>query len=125
MATILIPERVARIMSPEFHLRKGAGRGAPPEGNSLDCCATQAVDYAAGGDGTREQIPDCDPVINRTIIGANDWLADDERDQLKPYLLRAVGTLRTPAETIRRAYMVADDAVRVQGCSCARGCWAE
>lgn len=37
--------------------------------------------------------PACvDPILRRYAIGANDWLGDEDRQRLRPYLARCIGT---------------------------------
>jgi hypothetical protein len=52
------------------------------------------------------------PVIAAYARSLNDWLADDERQRLKAYIPRLVGTAEPDLE-LRRAFACADAAVRV------------
>lgn len=101
--------RVALFLS-EVHLRIGPGTGA--EGR-IDLCAMQAADWLAGGSGKNDAPPCVDPVVRRFIIRLNDantfsaW-----RGELKPYVVRSLGSNVGNVATIRRAFAVADWAIR-------------
>jgi hypothetical protein len=57
--------------------------------------------------------PSCtSPVIAAYARSLNDWLPDDERQRLKAYIPRLVGTAEPDLE-LRRAFACADAAVRV------------
>ena len=103
------PERLARLMDPANHLRRGKGLGV---NGAFDACAMQAVHWLAGGDCSSDA-PECvAPMIARYVIRLNDAVTfTDWRDELKPYLPRLLNTVN-PALEMRRAYLCVDWAVR-------------
>jgi hypothetical protein len=87
-------------------LRSGA-HTSPSDGVSL----MEAVSALAGEPWSNS--PSCtSPVIAAYARSLNDWLPDDERQQLKVYIPRLVGTAEPDLE-VRRAFACADAAVRV------------
>ena len=87
-------------------LRSGA-HTSPSDGVSL----MEAVSAIAGEPWSSS--PRCtSPVIAAYARSLNDWLADDERQRLKAYIPRLVGTAEPDLE-LRRAFACADAAVRV------------
>ena len=110
MKTEIIPERLERFNSPDFHLRRGVGEGVGFR--ETDVCLMQAVDWLTGGKGTSDA-PECAaPIITRYCIRLNDsWLFKEHRDILKPFAVKIVGT-RNPELDRKRAYIAADYAVR-------------
>jgi hypothetical protein len=87
-------------------LRSGVHR-SPPDGVSL----MEAVSAVAGE--LWSNSPSCtSPVISVYAQSLADWLPDIERQTLKPYIPRLVGTARPDLE-LARALICADVAVRV------------
>ena len=87
-------------------LRSGA-HTSPSDGVSL----MEAVSDIAGEPWSNS--PSCtSPVIAAYARSLNDWLPDDERQRLKAYIPRLVGTAEPDLE-LRRAFACADAAVRV------------
>ena len=87
-------------------LRSGA-HTSPSDGVSL----MEAVSAFAGEPWSNS--PSCtSPVIAAYARSLNDWLPDDERQRLKAYIPRLVGTAEPDLE-LRRAFDCADAAVRV------------
>ena len=87
-------------------LRSGA-HPAAADGVSL----MEAVSALAGEPWSNS--PNCtSAVIAAYARSLNDWLPDDARQQLKPYIPRLVGTAAPDLE-LRRAFACADAAVRV------------
>jgi hypothetical protein len=87
-------------------LRSGA-HTSPSDGVSL----MEAVSVLAGEPWSNS--PSCtSPVIAAYARSLNDWLLDDERQRLKVYIPRLVGTAEPDLE-VRRAFACADAAVRV------------
>ena len=87
-------------------LRSGA-HTSPSAGVSL----MEAVSALAGEPWSNS--PSCtSPVIAAYARSLNDWLPDDERQRLKAYIPRLVGTAEPDLE-LRRAFACADAAVRV------------
>jgi hypothetical protein len=87
-------------------LRAGA-HAAASDGVSI----MEAVSAVAGEPWSNS--PSCtSPVIAAYARSLNDWLPDDERQRLKAYIPRLVGTT-VPDLELRRAFACADAAVRV------------
>ena len=87
-------------------LRSGTHRSAA-DGVSL----MEAVSAVAGE--LWSNSPGCtSPVIAAYAAGLNDWLSDSERQGLKAYIPRLIGTAR-PGLELERAFACADVAVRV------------
>ena len=87
-------------------LRSGT-HTSPSDGVSL----MEAVSDFAGEPWSNS--PSCtSPVIAAYARSLNDWLPDDERQRLKAYIPRLVGTAEPDLE-LRRAFACADAAVRV------------
>jgi hypothetical protein len=110
--TTIIEERLARLLSDDVHLRSGKGSGA---NGTVDVCMVQAADWLAGGKGQTDQ-PDCvSRKIGKYCIYLNDSkLFEGYRDLLKPYCAKLVGTAGESGDReVRRAYLLADYAVRV------------
>ena len=64
-------------------------------------CIMEAVSLMAGENFT--DAPSCtSPVIRAFMIAWNDCLGDDDRQQLKCYIPRLIGTAGSPAVPIRR-----------------------
>jgi hypothetical protein len=108
--TTIIPERLAKL--PEIHLRAGTGHGG---NGTFDGCAVQLADWLAGGTGASGRPKCVSRKIGAYVIGLNDSiLFKDHRDLLKPYCAKIVGTAGEDDEReVRRAYVLADYAVRV------------
>lgn len=87
-------------------LRSGA-HTSPSDGVSL----MEAVSALAGEPWSNS--PSCtSPVIAAYARSLNDWLPDDERQRLKAYIPRLVGTAEPDLE-VHRAFACADAAIRV------------
>jgi hypothetical protein len=87
-------------------LRSGV-HTSPSDGVSL----MEAVSALAGEPWSNS--PSCtSPVIAAYAHSLGDWLPDDERQRLKAYIPRLVGTAEPDLE-LRRAFVCADAAVRV------------
>ena len=108
---IIMPERLSRLLSSDFRLRRHAGRGV---NSHINVCAMQAVGWLAG-DADFSDCPDCAcPVVTKYVIRLNDSvLFYSHRDDLKPYLPRIVGTRATYDVERRRGFVATDYAVRV------------
>jgi len=74
-------------------------------------CAMEAVAWLAGEPHSDHPACTC-PVIARYVIRLNDRMRDDERQRLKAYLPRLIGTRATPEVERRRMFVFADWAVR-------------
>jgi hypothetical protein len=75
-------------------------------------CAMEAVAWLAGEPHSDRPACAC-PVIASFVRAMNDQLPDEERGRLKPYLAKLVGTRLTKAVELKRAFYLADSAVRV------------
>jgi hypothetical protein len=70
-------------------------------------CVMEAVAYVAGEPWSDH--PKCaSPIITSFLIGWNDALPDDQRQILKPYIPRLVGTRVTAADDEQRAWILTD-----------------
>ena len=75
-------------------------------------CVMEAVAYVAG-EAWSDQ-PQCvDPVLTAYCIRLNDHWNDEQRQALKPYIARLVGTKGDLHLSRKRAFMAADAAVRI------------
>ena len=99
----VIEDRLAQIEA--LTLSKGAH---DPDGKF---CVMEAVAYLAGEPWS--DTPDCaSPVIGAFLRSWNDTLSDDDRQNLKRYIPRLVGSKGTPEHEDRRAWMALDWLVR-------------
>jgi hypothetical protein len=74
-------------------------------------CVMEAVAWVAGE--THTDMPKCvSPVISRYCQGLNDEGNEEVRERLKPYIYKVIGTA-SPELDLKRAFIVADYAVRV------------
>ena len=74
-------------------------------------CAMEFVAHLGGEE--HSDRPKCvDPALRRFVIGLNDNLPDDLRQQLRPYLARMIGTAGD-GRTEERLYMLAEWTIRV------------
>ena len=95
-------ERLARVTK----LYRGSHS---PDGHM---CLMEAVAYVAGEDWTDS--PECtSPVLAAYGRVLNDEMNDDERQRLIPYITRLIGTRASLEVDLRRAFVLADAAVRV------------
>ena len=82
--------------------------GHEPDG---EFCVMEAVAYVAGEPWSDS--PECvSPIIAAFLRSWNDGLPDDERQMLKPYITRVIGTKTTKAAEDKRAWMATDWLVR-------------
>ena len=89
-------------------LKKGNHR-SPDEG----MCVMEAVAMLDGGKFT--DTPKCaSPVIGAFLRNWNDSLPDDQRQELKRYIIPLVGSAGTAAQEEQRSWMALDWLVRVQ-----------
>lgn len=86
-------------------------RGSHPEGSGEYCLVEAAVALAGGpwGDKWDESIS---PVIGAFCRRWQDDLGDDERQMLKPYAWKIIGTATGAADDERRSWLVTDWMVR-------------
>jgi hypothetical protein len=103
MTTALIPERAARIDS--LILKSGGHR--PPTDGDIQACIMEAVAWVAGEPWSDH--PQCaSPTIAAFMRRWNDDLGDTDRQALKPYITRLVGSKGTKAQEDQRGWMAAD-----------------
>jgi hypothetical protein len=100
-----IPERVEQFLSDAFTLDRG-GHDNFDDGH----CATEAAAWLT--DEEHSDHPQCmSPVLAAFLRRMNDRLGDEERQLLKPYIVKAIGTRGDGYDQVR-GYMAADWAVR-------------
>jgi hypothetical protein len=87
---------------------KSGGHSAPSEPTSApDACVMEAVAYVAGERWSDH--PQCaSPVLTSFLIGLNDRWSHDDRQLLKPFIPRLVGTRTTSADEETRRLMIVD-----------------
>jgi len=74
-------------------------------------CIMDVVAFVAGTPGT--DTPPCvSAPLARAMQRLNDWMRDDERELLRPYITRVQDTVGTPEQDRERAYICADWACR-------------
>ena len=90
-------------------LTLAAGDHDPDDG---EMCVMEAVAFIAGEEWSDR--PECaSPVIGAFMRSWNDALDDDDRQDLKRYILRLVGSKGTPEQEDLRGWMALDWLVRV------------
>ena len=88
-------------------LKLGRGSHNAPNNGLVEACIMEAVSYVAGEPFSDR--PECaSPVITSFLISWNDNLPDDQRQMLKPYIPRLVGTRTTKKDEETRAWMLTD-----------------
>ena len=95
------------------HISLGAGCHQPPDPTPVDggLCVMEAVAWVAGEPWSDH--PKCaSPVVGAFLRSWNDTLNDDDRQNLKQYIPRLVGSAGTPELEERRAWMALDWLVR-------------
>lgn len=99
-----ILERIAQIE----RIQLDSGSHQPPTGpDDIACCVMEAVSYVAGEPWTDH--PKCaSPILTSFLIAWNDRLDDQDRQILKPYIPRLVGTNTGQADETTRRYMLTD-----------------
>lgn len=75
-------------------------------------CVMEAVAYIKGEPHSDHPACAC-PVVTAFALRTNDWMNYEERQLLKPFILRIAGSKAAPEIERQRAYMAADYAVRV------------
>lgn len=101
---VIIPERLARL--PEIVLDRGR-HASFEEGHS----ATEVIAWITGQEHTRRPAR-VSPVLVAFLCSANDALGDEDRQKLKPYLPRAIGTAGDGHDELR-GWLAIDWLVRV------------
>ena len=88
-------------------LRLGRGSHAAPNNGLVGACVMEAVAYIAAEPWSDH--PECaSPVITSFLVSWNDSLPDDDRQMLKPYIPRLVGTRTSKKDEETRAWMLTD-----------------
>jgi hypothetical protein len=88
-------------------LKLGCGSHSAPSNGLVEACVMEAVAYVAGEPFSDH--PECaSPVITSFLVSWNDSLNDDDRQMLKPYIPRLVGTRTTKRDEEVRAWMLTD-----------------
>jgi hypothetical protein len=99
----IIDERLPYVE--ELHL--GRGSHDPPTNGLEAACVMEAVAYVAGE--RFSDHPACaSPIITAFLISWNDSMDDEDRQMLKPYIPRLVGTRTTKKDEEVRAWMLTD-----------------
>jgi hypothetical protein len=88
-------------------LQLGRGSHAAPNNGLVAACVMEAVAYVAGEKWSDH--PECaSPVITSFLVSWNDSLPDADRQMLKPYIPRLVGTRTGKKDEGIRAWMLTD-----------------
>jgi hypothetical protein len=83
----------------------------PFEGETPTMCAQEFASYLAGE--PHSDSPKCvSPVLNRFMVSFNDSLDDEQRQRLRPYIVRTLGTAGDGQDGAR-SYMALDWLIRV------------
>lgn len=106
------PERLAIVLDGAFALAHGNHTAPSPE-EEIEMCVMEAVAYVAGEPWSDHPACTCG-TLTAFCISLNDNWTEEQRQALKPYIPRLVGT-RGPIELeIRRAWAMVDFVIRVQ-----------
>jgi hypothetical protein len=88
-------------------LKLGRGSHEPPSNGLVNACVMEAVSYVAGEPFSDR--PECaSPVITSFLVSWNDSMDDVDRQMLKPYIVRLVGTRTGKRHEEQRAWMLTD-----------------
>jgi hypothetical protein len=88
-------------------LKLGRGSHDPPSNGLVNACVMEAVAYVAGEPFSDH--PECaSPVITSFLVSWNDAMNDVDRQMLKPYIVRLVGTRTGKRHEEQRAWMFTD-----------------
>jgi hypothetical protein len=88
-------------------LKLGRGSHVPPSNGLVNACVMEAVAYVAGEPFSDH--PTCaSPVITSFLVSWNDAMDDVDRQMLKPYIVRLVGTNTGKRHEEQRAWMLTD-----------------
>jgi hypothetical protein len=94
----------------EVKLLSGAHKSRYNERGEMTVCVNEYIAYLAGAEHSDQ--PKCvSPVLQRFTISLNDNLPDDERQRLRPYAVRMIGTAGDGQDE-RRSYMALDWLIR-------------
>jgi hypothetical protein len=99
----VIEDRLAYLES----LKLGRGSHAAPSNGLVNACVMEAVSYVAGEPFSDH--PECaSPIITSFLVSWNDEMNDEDRQMLKPYIPRLVGTRAGAKYETVRAWMLTD-----------------
>ena len=88
-------------------LALGRGGHTAPNNGLVEACVMEAVAYIAGEPWSDH--PECaSPIITSFLVSWNDSLDDNERQMLKPYIPRLVGTRTSKQDEETRSWMLTD-----------------
>jgi hypothetical protein len=88
-------------------LKLGRGSHDPPSNGLVNACVMEAVAYVAGEPFSDH--PECaSPVITSFLVSWNDSMNNVDRQMLKPYIVRLVGTNTGSRHEEQRAWMLTD-----------------
>jgi hypothetical protein len=88
-------------------IQLGHGSHPAPSNGMVEACVMEAVAYIAGEPWSDH--PECaSRVISSFLVSWNDSLPDADRQMLKPFIPRLVGTRTTKADEETRAWMLTD-----------------
>jgi hypothetical protein len=88
-------------------LKLGRGSHSAPLNGLVNACVMEAVAYVAGEPFSDH--PECaSPILGSFLRSWNDSLNDEDRQMLKPYIVRLVGTNTGKRHEAMRAWMVSD-----------------
>lgn len=101
--TAVIPDKLRYLDTLEL----GIGSHPPPNNGLAAACVMEAVAYVTGEPWSDH--PACvSPVIGQFLRSWNDGLPDSDRQMLKPYIVKVVGTNTGKADDETRAWMLTD-----------------
>jgi hypothetical protein len=88
-------------------LKLSRGSHEAPSNGMVNACVMEAVSYVAGEPFSDH--PECaSPVITSFLVSWNDAMNDVDRQMLKPYIVRVVGTRTGKRHEEQRAWMLTD-----------------
>jgi hypothetical protein len=88
-------------------LKLSRGSHEAPSNGMVNACVMEAVSYVAGEPFSDH--PECaSPVITSFLVSWNDAMNDVDRQMLKPYIVRLVGTRTGKRHEEQRAWMLTD-----------------
>src|SRR5687768_11283463 len=105
MSIAIDPSRLAKLET--ANLLKGSHNAAEGVG-----CVMNWSNFLAGDSGASDDHPWVRLPIRRLLIVLNDRLGDEDRQRLKPYVAKVLGTASAPEVERARAWMAAGVAIR-------------
>ncbi len=108
MPVEVIPDRLEKVQ--ELPLLKG---GHEPPNGEIQMCVMEAVSFVAGEPWSDH--PKCaSEVIGAFLRTWNDQLKDEDRQRLKPYVIKLVATAASREVELKRSWMALDWLARAQ-----------